>query len=140
MGLGKDNREGRAMKRILFIEDDVTYSQLMSWILKEHNFEVITVGTVEAAISAIKEVDFDCWVVDYWLPGLTNGIEFIQQARKLGYKTGCLIITCLLPYEIDSKIDGLDIWSVVEKGNISDESFITKIEEAIRFTELVREV
>jgi len=127
------------MKRILLLEDDESYSPLMEWILREHNYDVVTVSTVDAAISAIQEVEFSCWIVDYWLPGLTNGIDFIHQARKLGYKTGCLIITCLLPYEMDSKIDGLDVWSVVEKGNISDDGFIAKIEEAIRFTELVQE-
>jgi len=127
------------MKRVLFLEDDVTYSSLMQWILKDHNYEVVIVDSVANALSAIKEIEFDCWIIDYWLPDNTNGLDFIKDARKLGYKTGCLIITCLLPYEIDSKIDGLDVWSVVEKGNISDDCFITKIEEAIRFTELVQE-
>lgn len=138
--MGNDHKESRIkMKKILFLEDDTTYSSLMQWILKDHNYEALVIDNVEQALEAIQEVSFDCWIVDYWLPNNTNGIEFIKEARRRGHKTGCLIITCLLPYEIDEKIDGLDVWSVVEKGNISDDSFITKIEEAIRFTELVKE-
>ena len=67
------------MKKILFIEDNVSVFKMLRNQLDE-TFEVIRVRAVDEAIGATEEEGpFDCYVVDLQI--LSNGLELSEMAE-----------------------------------------------------------
>ncbi len=67
--------------RILFIEDDAKFRQMLAPVLRSRGHEVIEVPTGRDATTILKGNRFDLAIVDGLLPD-TNGIAWIAELRK----------------------------------------------------------
>jgi DNA-binding NtrC family response regulator len=80
-------------KAIVIVDDEQSYSDLLSQLLTEHlDCPVITFTRPLDALAALPMLDVGVVVTDYYMPKL-NGLEFISQAEPLVPGTPFIIIT-----------------------------------------------
>jgi len=125
------------MPNILIVEDNVSYAAILAFILKEHGYRVKTAFTGKEAIDMVATENFDAIIVDHWMPDL-NGIETIRVLRNQGCKSGVILLTALIPWEVENKIDGLDVWKIIEKSSV-EKVILDEIQNAVEFTQMNKE-
>lgn len=75
--------------RILCTEDDVDTRDLITFVLKSSNFQVITTETPELALEIARDFSFDLYLVDNWMPTMT-GVELCKEIRRFDARTPIL--------------------------------------------------
>ena len=75
--------------RILCTEDDVDTRDLITFVLKSNNFEVVTTETPELAIEIAQDFSFDLYLVDNWMPSL-SGPDLCRELRRFDSQTPIL--------------------------------------------------
>ena len=117
------------MKRILVVEDNETNMYLISFILRENNYEIIEAGSGEQGVElAIKEKP-DLVLMDIQLPGI-DGLEATKRIRE-SEADGEIPIVALTSYAmvgdrekaLNSGCDGY-----IEKP-INPETFVAEMEK-----------
>ncbi|MBC6110982.1 sigma-54-dependent transcriptional regulator [Pedobacter fastidiosus] len=80
------------MARILILEDDTTFAQLLEGFLTKNNHEITLVTHVKQSFKLIENQEFDLLLLDYRLPdGI--GFETLTHVRELGLSTPVIIMT-----------------------------------------------
>lgn len=82
------------MTRFLLLEDDLTFSLILSGFLKKEGFEVDVVHRVQEALQALEKQAYHLLLLDYRLPDGT-GLELLETARKKGLAMPAIIMTSL---------------------------------------------
>lgn len=90
--------------RLLFVEDDIDFSEQLSRILKQY-YAVDIANDGETAWEWLQSVSYDAIVLDVMLPKL-NGIELCQRLREVGQQIPILLLTG--QSTISDRIIGLD--------------------------------
>lgn len=67
-------------KKILCIEDDKDTCEMLSFLLSEYDFTFV--HDPEEALPLIKKENFDLYILDNWLPGV-SGVELCGKIRAL---------------------------------------------------------
>lgn len=82
-------------RRILLIEDDAEWAELIARILgRESNFLVTHAATEACARRELASARFDLLIVDRQLnPG--DGLAVLREARERGVQTGAIVLTTL---------------------------------------------
>ena len=70
------------VKRILIVDDESDYLNLMSLSLKKNGYEIFIALDGEAAVEAVKEKKPDLILLDVKMPGM-NGHETLERIRKV---------------------------------------------------------
>lgn len=80
------------MAKILIVEDDLTFSQLLQGFLQKHGHEIITAANIKDGLKAIAQSTFDLLLLDYRLPdGI--GLDVLINARSAGSTVPVIIMT-----------------------------------------------
>jgi len=80
------------MAKILIIEDDTSFSQLLEGFLNKNNHQVTIANNIAQAKKIIAQATFDLLLLDYRLPdGI--GLEVLTQIHAQGLKTPAIIMT-----------------------------------------------
>ncbi len=77
---------------LLVVEDNPLLANSLSKGLREDGFEVVTVGTGEAALSRLAQQDVDAVVLDLGLPDI-DGLAVLERARATGVHVPVLVLT-----------------------------------------------
>jgi len=85
------------MAHLLLVEDDTTFSKLLSNFLGKHGHEVQVCSTIAGARDAIRSQsgasdDFAVFMLDYRLPD-GNSLDLLKALREEGNRTPALIMT-----------------------------------------------
>ncbi|WP_442589048.1 sigma-54-dependent transcriptional regulator [Pedobacter sp. AW31-3R] len=80
------------MAKILIIEDDVTFSQLLEGFLKKHDHEPHLTHNLKNSLKIIAQDTFDLMLVDYRLPDGT-GLDILSHVREKGINCPIVIMT-----------------------------------------------
>ncbi len=80
------------MAKILIIEDDLTFSQILEVFLTKHGFEPFAVNEVRKSISILEQQNFDLLLIDYRLPDGT-GLDVLSHLREKGTVLPAIIMT-----------------------------------------------
>ena len=72
--------------RILCTEDDVDTRELIDFVLTQSGYEVVCSASNVQAIELAKTQNFDLYLVDNWMPGL-SGTELTEKLRQFDLKT-----------------------------------------------------
>uniref|UniRef100_UPI003D7F8748 sigma-54-dependent transcriptional regulator n=1 Tax=Pedobacter sp. TaxID=1411316 RepID=UPI003D7F8748 len=80
------------MAKILIIEDDLTFSQLLEGFLRKHGHQATAVHDVKKSLSLLAQEDFDLLLVDYRLPDGT-GLDVLTHVRQQGSTMPFIIMT-----------------------------------------------
>jgi len=75
--------------RVLFIEDDADTRELVSFVLRRENYEVVLAADSEEALSAAGEMSFELYLIDNWLPG-ESGVDLCKRLRQFDRRTPIL--------------------------------------------------
>jgi two-component system response regulator HydG len=80
------------MAKILIVEDDLTFSQLLEGFLQKHGHEISTAPNIKAGIKLIDQNTFDLLLLDYRLPdGI--GLDVLIKTRETGSLVPVIIMT-----------------------------------------------
>ncbi|WP_316746794.1 sigma-54 dependent transcriptional regulator [Pedobacter gandavensis] len=80
------------MAKILIIEDDLTFSQILEGFLTKHGHEPSAVNEVKKSLKLTAEQNFDLFLVDYRLPDGT-GLDVLSHIRGMGMTQPVIIMT-----------------------------------------------
>jgi len=80
------------MAKILLIEDDLTYSKIISKFLEKNGYEVISSARVAEGLSFYEKHQIDLIITDYRLPDGT-GMEVLDQVLKSQPELPVILIT-----------------------------------------------
>ena len=78
---------------VLVVEDDVEVRGIISGVLSDAGFKVVTAATGWTALKIIQNKPFDLVVADIALPGDFSGVELLQCARLTRPNLRCLFVS-----------------------------------------------
>jgi CheY-like chemotaxis protein len=93
--------QAQNIKRILLVEDDMTYRTLLQTILRKASYQCVICINGESAINKLESEQFDLMILDYILPG-RNASEIIRWARSRNIQTPAMILTGYPSSELDA--------------------------------------
>ncbi len=104
-------------KHILVIDDDAGIRESLSLVLGDAGYQVDTVESGEQGIERVRNNNYDLIFLDIKMAGM-DGIETLQEIRKMGKKIPVYIITAFQREYFrqleDAKQNGMD-FEVIEK-------------------------
>lgn len=93
------------MAKILFVEDNIQFADVLSKWLNTQGYVVDTAHNGEDAVHLISTLSYDLLLLDWELPGM-QGIEVCDYYRKKGGKSPTLFLTG--KNDTGSKVTGLE--------------------------------
>ena len=91
------------MRRILVVDDEEDVTLVFELMLRKEGYIVDTFTDPNKALSAFKSGYYDLIILDYRMPGL-NGLEFIQNVRKVDRRVKALLLTAWEPQSLGDKV------------------------------------
>src|SRR5689334_8663322 len=76
-------------RRILYIEDHEDTRELVTLLLAQKSYEVITGSTIASGVALAGAEDFDLYLLDSWLPD-GSGLDLCQRIRQFDTTTPIL--------------------------------------------------
>ena len=76
-------------RRILYIEDHEDTRELVTLLLAQKSYKVITGSTIESGVALAGAENFDLYLLDSWLPD-GSGLDLCQRIRQFDQKTPIL--------------------------------------------------
>jgi two-component system copper resistance phosphate regulon response regulator CusR len=98
-------QEGKALLRILVVEDEVKVARALREGLEREKYEVVVASTGEEGFFLVNAEEFDLVILDLMLPG-RDGLQVLATLRKRGLQTPVLILTAR--DAIQDRVLGLD--------------------------------
>ena len=85
--------------RVLYIEDHEDTRELVTLVLEQRSYEVVTSSTIESGIELARSQEFDLYLLDSWLPD-GSGLDLCRQIREFDRVTP-IVFYSAAAYEID---------------------------------------
>ena len=85
--------------RVLYIEDHEDTRELVTLVLEQRSYEVVTGTTIESGVALAGTQKFDLYLLDSWLPD-GSGLDLCRQIREFDKATPILFYSAAA-YEID---------------------------------------
>lgn len=76
-------------RRILYIEDHEDTRELVTLLLAQKSYEVITGSTIASGVALAGTENFDLYLLDSWLPD-GSGLDLCQRIRQFDQTTPIL--------------------------------------------------
>jgi DNA-binding response OmpR family regulator len=94
--------------RILVVEDDTAFAELLESVLAEHGYEVHWARSVPDARARLARDSFDLVLSDVRLPG-GLGVEFLFFEERPGERIPLLMMTAFGNHELRAFVEGLGV-------------------------------
>jgi signal transduction histidine kinase/CheY-like chemotaxis protein len=102
-------------KIILLADDEIMLRDLLAELLESSGFNVIKVTSGAEVLKVLtEEMKVDLLIIDYNMPGM-NGLDCVEQIRKLNYKMPVILSTGSLSVESSSDVKKVGVTSLVTK-------------------------
>jgi len=92
-------------KKVLVVDDSITMRQMVSFTLREANFEVLEAENGQDALKKLEGQALDLIVTDLNMP-VMDGITFIRQARALAATRYVPILMLTTESQAEKKAEG----------------------------------
>ena len=76
-------------RRILYVEDDADTRELVSFVLRQENYDVVLAENNDKALLLARTMHFDLYMIDNWMPG-GSGIDLCKRLREFDSSTPIL--------------------------------------------------
>jgi len=113
---------------LLVVDDDATQLNILTDILSDEGFDVVTAATAMQAIDCFKKICFSVVVIDLRLPDL-NGADLLTRLLKLDPRIRVIIYTGYGSFESAKQAVNSRAFAYMEKAN-DPASFISTIHRA----------
>ncbi len=100
----KKDTEPRA--RLLFAEDDEGFREAMAGMLRRVGYDCACVGTLEDAVTAARESDFDLLLMDIRMPG-NEGLHLSREVLRISSSISVVVITGYP--SLKTAVEGIDL-------------------------------
>ena len=80
------------MNTILVVDDEPNYLIVLSELLKEEDFEVLTAQRGEEGLKIVEETDLDLVLTDMRMPGM-DGLELLKSIKNYNKDLPVIMIT-----------------------------------------------
>jgi len=102
-------------KIILLADDEIMLRDLLAELLESSGYNLIKVSSGAEVLKVLtEEMKVDLVIIDYNMPGM-NGLECVEQIRKLNYKMPVILSTGSLSVESSSDVRKVGVTSLVTK-------------------------
>lgn len=81
--------QGNKSPRVLYIEDHEDTRELVTLLLNQRSFEVVTGNTIAIGIALATAQEFDLYLLDSWLPD-GSGLDLCRRIREFDKTTPIL--------------------------------------------------
>ena len=122
------------MSTILVIDDEPGIRTVLTDILEDEKYTVITAGDGFEGLSILKESSVDLVILDIWLPNM-GGIDVLKEIKKEYPDLEVIIISGHANIDLAVKAVKLGAFDFLEKP-LSLEKIITVVANAIKFETL----
>ena len=78
--------------RLLYVEDHSDTRDLISFVLREEGFEVVTLANPQEAIHLAETERFSLYILDNWMEGM-SGVELCTRLREFDVTTPILFFS-----------------------------------------------
>lgn|GEM_PF-413621 len=96
---GQEAMQIDSSPRVLYIEDHDDTRELVTLVLEQRRYEVVTGTTIETGVALAGSQQFDLYLLDSWLPD-GSGLELCRKIRQFDKATPILFYSAAA-YEID---------------------------------------
>jgi response regulator RpfG family c-di-GMP phosphodiesterase len=121
---------------ILVVDDEELIATALGEILRQANYDVVTMSQPLLALEELKKRDFSLIISDQRMPGL-SGLELLAEARRLQPNATRILITGVL--NLDTVIDAInkgEIFRFIVKPWLREE-FLATVSNALQRYELL---
>ncbi|MCU0847263.1 MAG: sigma-54 dependent transcriptional regulator [Spirochaetes bacterium] len=125
------------MAKILVVDDEINIIKTLSSILQDEGHIVYPARSGEEALDFMRKNEIDLVVLDVWLPD-TDGIEILEQVKKLSPDTSVIMISGHGSIDIAVKSTKLGAFDFIQKPPTM-ERVITAVSNALEQSRLRRE-
>jgi DNA-binding NtrC family response regulator len=95
--------------KILVVDDEEGARELFNTILTDEGYDVVLADSGEKALSLFKSTPFHLVITDIKMP-LMNGLQLLQEIRKIGSKTDVIMVTAY--GEVESYLKAMSLGAV----------------------------
>ena len=92
----------RNTPRVLSIEDHDDTRELVTPVLEQKSYEVVTGSTIKSGVALAGSQEFDLYLLDSWLPD-GSGLELCKQIREFDKATP-IVFYSAAAYESDREL------------------------------------
>ena len=85
--------------RVLYVEDHEDTRELVTLVLEQKSYEVVTGSTIKSGVALAYSQEFDLYLLDSWLPD-GSGLDLCRLIREFDQETPILFYSAAA-YEID---------------------------------------
>lgn len=114
---------GRENMRILVVDDERNYCEVLSMILSAKGYAVDTAGNGQEALEQMEKTAYDVVVSDLKMP-VMDGFALLQEIRRRDYDTEVVILTAFGTIEKAVETMKAGAYTYVTKGNDPEELLI----------------
>jgi len=91
--------------RVLYIEDHDDTREMVTLVLEQKQYEVVTGSTIKSGVDLAQSQAFDLYLLDSWLPD-GSGLDLCKQIREFDKATP-IVFYSAAAYEMD-RAEALD--------------------------------
>jgi len=85
--------------RVLYVEDHADTRELVTLVLEQKCYEVVTESTIESGVAVAGSQHFDLYLLDSWLPD-GSGVDLCRRIREFDKATP-IVFYSAAAYEMD---------------------------------------
>jgi DNA-binding response OmpR family regulator len=93
------------MIKVLIVEDDVALREVLTSLLRQSGYGVVSCSSAPTALQALGEEEFHLTVIDWMLPGM-SGLDLVKRIRRLPKPPPILMVTAR--EALSDRVAGLD--------------------------------
>jgi DNA-binding NtrC family response regulator len=108
------------LTRILVADDDKLIRWSLKEILSQEGYQVDTVASSLEAVQQAESCSYSLFFADCEIDE-EDGIELIRKLKSIQPETKVIVISALSRQKIESQMEGLDVFTIVEKPFQSEE-------------------
>lgn len=100
--------------RILVLDDEENYAEMLQDLLREHDYRVDMATRPERAIDQLEQIPYDLVISDYKMP-VMDGSDFLKKARELYPNLPFILVSGLMNTPELVKVANMSVTMVMEK-------------------------
>ncbi|MFO7604755.1 MAG: sigma-54 dependent transcriptional regulator [Desulfurivibrionaceae bacterium] len=125
------------MQTVLIVDDEPNYRLIISEIVSDEGYEVLSAESAEKAMPIVRETDLDLVITDMRMPGM-GGMELLEEIKIFNPELPVIMITAFGEVEKAVKAMQAGAFNYLTKP-FNNEELLVSVQKAVNHYALVRE-